>query len=436
MFRAVAKLAALLTNRYKAIRYGDVYQNWDELMRLVQVTDSDEADPTKRKKKVIANAFLTLWIAFTVFRMSLSPFWITGIDHIMGQTMNKSGNVSKLFVLLAGVSQLQSILYRLVCIRLTLSGDMIFMRTLKSMVSWHHSGEDDPPASREASPNSDRDTESERSRAQKDRIARIALGGALLGSLTMVTSLNAMMTGLLWLNIRASETAFQVFCWLFWYAQDVIMCTIVPLDIIIFPSMWFVLTLNYRTNLKSLSQKIAQLIRLKGMGSQRTPVPLIKQIRVEYISLAKEALRVNTMSSQILFATVLCTTPLVCMCMFVAIYSDNAFLAFAVPVAGGVSCLFECSLLAMAANITSESEKMHRVLCSAGARQCFASLLSLQERQFLLLMMEHASTESESFALTMVDGQKYTEESFVSYVIETGLQYTLLVTFNQGIIVK
>ena len=121
--------------------------------------------------------------------------------------------------------------------------------------------------------------------------------------------------------------------------------------------------------------------------------------------LVREAERVNRMSSPILFVLVLCTTPLVCLCVFVAVYSDNWFLQIAIPVAGCVASLFACALLAIAADITSKSERMHEALCATAARQSSASPLSVQERRVLLLMMEHASSESYSFALTTMDGQ-------------------------------
>ena len=139
------------------------------------------------------------------------------------------------------------------------------------------------------------------------------------------------------------------------------------------------------------------------------------------------------MSSQILFVLVLRTTPFTCMCVFVTTYSDNLLLQMFLSVIGVAIFLFACSLTATAADISAKSEKMDGILCDAAARQSLASLLSVQERQFLLLMMEHASSERQSFAMTTMDGQKYTMESFVSFLIETGLQYTLIFTFNRGI---
>ena len=118
--------------------------------------------------------------------------------------------------------------------------------------------------------------------------------------------------------------------------------------------------------------------------------------------------------------------------MFVTVHSDSLLLQIFIPVIGVSICLFACFLTATAADITAKSEKMHGILCDAAARHSFAYLLSAKERQFLLLMMEHASSERNSFALTTMDGQKYTMESFVAFLIETGLQYTLLFTFNRG----
>ena len=45
------KLKSFIRSKYNALRYGDMFKNWDELMRLVRVTDSDEADPTTREEE-------------------------------------------------------------------------------------------------------------------------------------------------------------------------------------------------------------------------------------------------------------------------------------------------------------------------------------------------------------------------------------------------
>ena len=183
-----------------------------------------------------------------------------------------------------------------------------------------------------------------------------------------------------------------------------------------------------------VSEKIGQLAGLKGMGvKSQGRVRLFEQIRVDYLSLVQDPVRVNTMSSQILFVMVLSTTPIACMCMFVFLYSDNVVFQVTVPIAGSLTILSACSLLAIAADITSKSEKMNDLLCTAAARHCFASVFSLSERRLLLVMMEHASSESQFFAITTMDGQRYTNESFVSYLIEAALQYTLIISFNQEI---
>ena len=414
-----------MKGKYNALRYGDVFENWDQLMRLVRVTDSDEADPTTRKKKVLISSIIALYMALTLFRMSLSVFWITGVDHVMGQTVNQTGNVSKLIVAVIGVVLAQWTLYRLVGIRLILSGDMIFMQTLKSMVS----RSDEPRTSTDSSIQ-----QSDESREQKIRLVRIIHAVTVISGFSIVVCAYMGVTGYLWLNIQASETIFQMYCWVFWYVQDLILVTALSIDIIICPSMWFVVALNYRMDILSLTGKIQQLMQAKGMGVRGgQPNPLFREIRDEYMRLVREAERVNRMSSPILFVLVLCTTPLVCICSFIVTYSDNLLMQIMIPAPGCVASLFACVLLAIAADITSKSEQMHEVLCATAARQSCASLLSVQERRVLLLMMEHAASETNTFAMTTMGGQKYTMQSFVSFLIEVGLQYTLLFTLNQGI---
>ena len=422
----IAKIVSFVKGKYNALRYGDVFENWDQLMRLVRVTDSDEADPTTRKKKVIISTVIAVYSALTLFRMSLSVFLVTGRDHIMGQTLNKTGNVSKLIVALMGVVLVQWTLYRFVCIRLTLNGDMTFMQTLESMVS--RIGSDEATTSAASSIEV---TGPGEVREQKVRLARRVHVLTVVGSLSIAVSAYVAATGYLWVNIQASRTIFQTCCWVFWWVQDLILVTPLSIDIIICPSMWFVVALNYRMDIMSLTGKIQQLTQVKGKGKK--PVLLFKEISVEYLRLARQAVRVNRMSSPILFVLVLCTTPLVDICMFIMAYSDNLLMQTMIPASGFVACLFACVLLAIAADITSQSEKMHEVLCVAAARQSSAPVLSVHEKRVLLLMMEHATSETDSFALTTMVGQRYTMESFVSFLIETGLQYTLLFTLNQGI---
>ena len=413
--------------KYNALKYGDVYQNWNHLMRLVRVTDSDEADPTTRKKKAAINGLIALYKFFTLFRMSLSVFLITGFDHIMGQTPNQTGNLSKLIVSVTGVVLVQWFLYRLVCIRLIMKDDMIFMQTLKSMVSWH--GSDEPQTSGDF-----RTQETDEFREQKIRLARLIYAVTVLSSFPMAVCPYFATTGYLWLNIQASETTFQICCWVFWWVQDLILSTVIAIDFLVYPSMWFVVALNYRMDIKSLTAKIQQLMQVKGKGKK--PVLLFKEIRDGYLRLARQADRVNRMSSPILLVLVLCTTPLVCICVFVTVHSDNWMFRIMFSIFGCVCSLFACVLLANAADITATSEKMHDVLCAAAARHSSTSLLSVPQKRALLLMIEHAASESHSFAMTTMDGQQYTMEHFVAFLIETGLQYTLLLTFNLGIALK
>ena len=427
MAMQVTRLQSFFRDKYNALRYGDVFKNWDQLMRLVRVTDSDEAYPTTRKMKVLSSTLFALWMAFTLFRITLSVFWITGMSHIMGQTMSNSGNVSKLIVSLAGVCLVQWFLYRLVCILLLLNGDMIFMQTLQSMVCRH--GIEMPQTSRNF-----RIQESEEIRDRKIQLARLIYSAVFLSRFPMAINGYIAVTGYLWLNIQASETTFQICSWIFWYVQDLIMATAFAFDFLIYPSMWFVVALNYRMDIMSLTAKIQQLTQVRGAGvGGKRHVLLFRGIRDDYLRLTQQAVRVNRFSSPILLVLVLSTTPILCICVFLAVYSDNLLLQLAVPTVGCVISLFACSLLAIAADITARSEKLYEVLCAAAARQSVASHSSVRERRFLLLMMEHASAETNSFAMTTMDGQKYTMQSFVSFLIETGLQYTLLFTFNRGI---
>ena len=178
----------------------------------------------------------------------------------MGQTLNKTGNVSKLIVSVIGVALAQSSLYRLVGIRSILKGDMIFMQTLMSMVS----GSDEPQTSAVC-----RIQESDTKREAKIRLVRAIHSLTVLSSVPTVACAYMGVTGYLWLNIQASRTTFQTCCWVFWYVQDLLIWTVVSFNII-FPAMWFVVALNYRMDLRSLTAMIQQLKQVKGKGRNRS----------------------------------------------------------------------------------------------------------------------------------------------------------------------
>ena len=197
----------------------------------------------------------------------------------MGQTLNNTGNVSKLIVSLAGITLVQSFLNRLVCIRLIMDGNMIFMQTVKAMVSWH--GLDEPQTSEVMT------KESERNRKQKLRLVRYVYAGAVVGGRVLVMWSNVIFSGLLWLKIRGSQTTFQ--SWVFWYVQDLVLNHTASFDFLIYPSMWLVVALNYRMDIILLTDKIQQLTQMKRMGVRgERPVVLFRNIRNEYLRLARQ----------------------------------------------------------------------------------------------------------------------------------------------------
>lgn len=124
------KLSVWLKNKYETMRHGDVYSNWDDLMRLTRITDSDETEKEGVSKKVLINVAIAVWHLFNCFRLSLSNIWVTESDHIMGQTFNNSGNVACLIYSCVGIVLFQWAMYRLTCAYLTWTGRMVLMQTV------------------------------------------------------------------------------------------------------------------------------------------------------------------------------------------------------------------------------------------------------------------------------------------------------------------
>lgn len=88
----------------------------------------------------------------------------------------------------------------------------------------------------------------------------------------------------------------------------------------------------------------------------------------------------------------------------------------------------EFTILALASRINSLSMRLHNLMCTLTARH--KASLSVRERQRLLQLMEEVGSEEGLLSLHTLDGQRYTTETFVTFVIDTAIHYTLIVTFG------
>ena len=57
-------------------------------------------------------------------------------------------------------------------------------------------------------------------------------------------------------------------------------------------------------------------------------------------------------------------------------------------------------------------------------------ILSLDQKHELLALIEEHETPAQRLALCTFSGDKYTKTAFLVYLLETVLQFTLIVTFS------
>lgn len=401
----LVELLTILSGKDSTTEKADVYARWEKLVRLMGITDDAEGTTSRQKKdRIWSNMLFMLWFLFGSLRMGFSSmitshFGITDCDYCMGQTLSRSGNTSKLIEAAAGLSVLQAACYRLACVHLIHKGDMIFMRTVRGITQQPVSGG--------------------AKRGIGHRVLVVAVAAIRLVSLSCIF----MFSGMLLFNIRSSQSITEMICWAFWYTQDLMVVITAVVDTFILPSIWIITVLSYKKELESLLNRVEQMIASKHRSHNR--MQLVEMIG-SYNSLVQRSVTVNQLSSHVLFVMISCTTPIVTVCLFTALYSDNLFFNIAMPLAGGTVALAAYTLLAVAANITSKSDIIHHALCTMAVR----TRLTARQRHLLLRVIEENGCEKQPLALYTLDGQKYTSESFLLYVIECALQYLLLLTFD------
>ena len=311
----------------------------------------------------------------------------------------------RLFNLATTVHSCQCILYRLAVIKLTLEGHVMVMNTISVIVN-------------------------ERNRVlrhRKIRMTRFVLIVAIVAFVLFVLTADIMWSGMLVLNLR-SQPPFQVTCWILWWLFDVVSAVLVASAIIFFAAMWIMMAFNNRMDMCELMRQVENVCGLNGLEEAVT----MEEVGCWYEHVLKEAITFNRFSSLILRSLSLCTTPFVVSCLFVLNYGDNIFLTVFFFAAVTPPILFACFLLAIAATTTSMSDELHVRLCSLAARNMRNQHLSLYQRFRLQLMIEEVGSEETFFALRTPDGQKYTQETLLFYLIEIVLDYTLLVTFDRS----
>lgn len=103
-----------------------------------------------------------------------------------------------------------------------------------------------------------------------------------------------------------------------------------------------------------------------------------------------------------------------------------------IPVIGAVTGLFAISLLLMAADITTLAAQVHANLCYTCGRN--GNKWTLKHRLMMLNLVQDAGSHDPPLAMYTINGDKYTSESLLLYLMDTALNYMLLVTLEKSVL--
>ena len=400
----ISRVRSFVQQKFDSVQDLDVHDSWVWVLTNAQAVNPRPGDPKKRL--YVYNSILSIWFILNSLRF-VSVFAVSDDHnaHLYGHTYARAG-WAKIISVTATIINAQCCLYRMAMIRFLLQDAMIIMKTLGNIVN-------------------ERDR---KLRTEKKRMARLVLLCAvvtysvcMIGALSVFTAMQVM-------NILSSKLAFEKLCWLFWWVQDILNVLSSGGDVVLFAAMWLLIAINYRIDIVALEQEIDD-----ALESDRLITGTINDdIRFSYMRLVRQAVGVNRMCSVILFSLVLCTTPFFCTALFAVEYGENLFISVAIFTGIIPLVLIAWTLLAIAGEITSLTEGLHGRLCSLAAKGSTGTRSFLTQRIQLQHLLEQTGSEEELLALRTIDGQKYTSESLLYYLIDTGLQYTLLLTFDRS----
>ena len=394
----------LVQQEYESVQYLDIHDSWSRALINALVMNPRPED--EKMRLYTYNIILIICHILNTVRFG-SLFAVSDDDnaHLYGHSYSHLKG-AKVASATATIFYAQCCLYRIALMRLIMTEGLIIAQTLKNIVN-------------------ERDS---RLRDSKKQMAKNVLLCAAVGFVVIMMSGSALFAGMHVMHILFSKSSLETCCWLFWWMVDILALALGVRDIAIFPAMWFLIASNYRTDVIALAQKIDHANGPDVLCTETT----CDNICYSYLRLVEQAVTVNRMSSLILFALVICTTPFFCTALFAIEYGGNIFISVTFFIAIFPIVLFAWTLLAIAGEITSLTEGLHGRLCSLAAKASTGTRTFLTQRIQLQQLVEETGSEDQLLALRTIDGQKYTSESLMYYLIETGLQYTLLLTFDRS----
>ena len=210
---------------------------------------------------------------------------------------------------------------------------------------------------------------------------------------------------LLYINVKAAPE--YLWWWLWWWLQDWSACMVGANGVTPYPSAWMLMVLDYRYDLKHLSQQIRDYKQSTRAGLETS----INGFMQSLIKLVKKAEQVNTTCPPILEVMTLCALPMACSCMFVVTYAegDSVVIGYFYALIGTWYTIFAFTLQCIAGAVTYESDVVVRELTGFACREAH---LPVKQHRLLLQLIEEVGCESQPLAMQTVVGEPYTLTDF------------------------
>lgn len=392
---------AALKKVYHDMVSGDIYAAWTTFLTAGYITDANEGTGKKMVEKWIMNLMIFLWFETNALRHLSLLLLDSDAGWLFGWTWSNIGNTAGLLSFATFLYWTQTAFSRLIVVSLTFREDVVLLRTIRCMI-WRQGND--------------------------CKMARKLLLLSVGLSIMSFSCAALMETAAAFLNLRTAGKSVTALFWLLWYLTDVMTSFVNTYDLLVFPIIWTLLVLNYRTHLSALATMIKNL-RTKLVGRRVRRLKARRQfqaIEVRYYMMIREAIQTNRLTSRIMLVLMICSYFGVSILLFMFMHTDNIGLEILCPpIICGLTMLISAMLL-FAAHVSSITDQIIGDLQSIAGRDAEKQVLSYDQRRHLIVLMEGAA----SMALYSVDGHKFTTLSYLLFVIESGIQYTLLITFN------
>ena len=401
-----------------------VQHQWQRLLQQTGILDRRDKSrfhdgrhwrddsPRHSQSFLTINVMIVLWHLYCAFKQFFCRF--TGLpDYVCGNTLSRTGNVNMLMQMLAASAFITCACYRLALIRSYVKGQAGELQsTLDQLTERVMQARD----------------------ASKVKVAKAIYCAAVAGLIVFHLSLFGMICGLLAVNLMTSGGMMEQSCWIFYYIIDHVLILSTTCDMLMFPFIWILVALCYNIDLQDLlstCQRLSQEIACLATDAE-TVSRRFDRMRHQYLQLLQQSRQVNAFLSPILFVQTTFAQPLITCCLFITRYSDNIALYGSLPGAGGSVAASTYTLMAIGAHVSAKSDRLYELLVNVSCVNALQPRLSVSQRHVLHgMILELGSNQQQLLPLLTLDGIKYTSELLAVYVIESCLQYFLLMTFDQ-----